>query len=481
MISQNNSKTSLEEIHNIEQVRNQIADSVLISASLIGFISLVLTIINSLESGWKIETIGFSILVFIIAGLAIFRKHVPYHVKTLVIIIALYSAGLFNLIGWGLIGSSGIWFIVMILLSMIFYDTRSGLISYGLVVVTLAVVSIALSMNILSFDVDFNAYARSETAWLSYMVLIVLVSALTVASVGRVITVLQQQLAQFRQRSDELAQRTDEFTTEMKKREEAEASLAQVVEQLKELDNLKDNFIDSASHELRTPVANIQLYHQLIAMKPEKQAEYMAILKKETDRLSYIIEQMIHASSDHYDMALTTMVDIDLKHLVTQLFSEEKESLADNQINLTLPESVDEFIILAAPEHIYRALGNLVDNAVKYTPSDGSIVVDVYRDNHGEQEMVGVMIRNTGDCPSESERKTIFDRFVRGESSLKQGIPGAGLGLSIARQIVEKYNGRIEFSCDTIVESLTFTMWLPPVVPMAEILSDDNPLPVTSI
>ncbi len=463
-----------EELDSMQIVRNQIVDAVLILAGIMGVISLGLFIMSSPDIIRSAEGIGLIALTGIVAGLAVYRRRVPYKLKALLIIIAIYGAGLLNLINHGLIGSNSIMFIVVILFSMIFYDNRSGFIAFAIVVISLIIASISLNAGILSFDLDFDVYARSQTSWVSRMVLITLVSALILASLGRILGVLQQQLSRLQQHSNEL-------TLEMKKREEAEARLAEAIGQLKELDHLKDNFIDSASHELRTPVANIQLYHQLIGMKPEKQAEYMQTLKKETDRLSYIIEQMIHASSDNYDMTLTTLVDIELQHLVKQLFKEEADILAAKQIRLTLPEGEDEYIIMAAPEHIYRALSNLVDNAVKYTPAEGQILVDMQRATHGKQEMLGVMIRNTGECLSDAERKTIFDRFVRGETSLKEGVPGAGLGLSIARQIVEKYRGRIELACDEIDGKLAFTVWLPPVVPMAEILSDDNPVPETSI
>src|SRR5690606_22029276 len=112
------------------------------------------------------------------------------------------------------------------------------------------------------------------------------------------------------------------------------------------------------------------------------------------------------------------------------------QSIADCHISLNLPDTTEQFVILASPEHIERAIGNLVDNAVKYTPRNGKIDVQMRCDE--VQNMVGIEIQNTSTCPSEIERTMIFERFVRGENSLQMGVPGAGLGLSITDQISQK-------------------------------------------
>lgn len=481
MTSDNKSESSGEQSHRIQEVRHEIADAILVLSGLIGFVSLGLTILNGLELGWQVEITGLVLVVLCITSFAVFRKYLSYHIKTTTIITLAYAIGLLNFLGWGLIGTGTTAFVLVVLLSMIFYDTRYGLLSYGVIIVSMAGITIAVKSGWLIFNVNFELYAYSDSAWIERALMIALISALLIASLGRIITVLEEQLEKFRQHSDELTELTGELVTEMKKRGEVEMTLAQVIDNLKDLDHLKDNFIDSVSHELRTPISNIQLYHQLLAMNPAKKDEYFDTLKKETTRLSYIVEQLIQASSDHYDMELTTMLDIDLKSLVVALFKPHKEMLVEGQISLTLPATDEGFITLAAPEHIDRVLGNLVDNALKYTPPDGSIIVKLQRDDSSEPRTVGVSIQNTGDCLTEYERKTIFDRFVRGESSLKQGIPGAGLGLSIARQIVEKYGGRIDFRCDETSGMLIFTMWLPSIMPIAEFLASKSPLPAPSI
>lgn len=480
MTSHDKNPSYSEQFNKIQNVRNQIVDIILILSAIIGFITILLTIINGLEIGWIAENNVLILMISCTITFAIFRKKLPYDTKAIVIIVLIYFAGVINFIGWGLIGSGATFFILMVLLSMIFYDIRVGLISYALTILTIAGIIFAMQCGWLRFNIDFEAYAYSGSAWASRAMIIILASALLVVALGRIIAVMREQLEQFREHSDELAQRTKELTNEVKKREETETALAEVVEHLKDLDNLKDNFIDSVSHELRTPIANIQLYHQLLAMNPSKSKEYMKTLKEETERLAHIVEQLIQATSDDYDMALSTMVDIELKSLVMSLFEQHEEALAENQISLSLPSTDEKFIILAAPEHIYSSLNKLVDNAVKYTNSGGEIIVDLCRDDSSEPAMINLSIQNTGDCPSEYEQKNLFDRFVRGEASLQRGIPGAGLGLSIARQIVEKYGGHIDFSCDSITGTLTFTVCLPSIIPLPESLASENPPPVPS-
>lgn len=466
-------KQDSSQLNPIQSVREQIVNAVLLIGSLIGIISIGLSFYLSLITGWQYENVILLLVVLYIITLTILRKRIPYHIKSITSLACIYLVGIFNLTGWGLISSASVWFITTVLLSVIFYNARTGIFAYIVIAITLALSGLAVHMHWLEFDVDFTAYSIEDLAWLSRILIILLVSALVVVSVERILTNFRQQLEESRRQTEELARHSEALSLEMQKRAEAERALAEAIDELKDLDYLKDAFIDNVSHELRTPIANIQLYHQLLGMKPEKSKDYLKTLKTETRRLSYIVEQMLYASGDESDLELSTMVDIDLYQLASGLLKQYQGEIRDKQIKLSLPDTTESYLVPASSDHIDRVLLNMVDNAVKYTPHSGEIKIAMFRDDSNPIVLVGLCIQNTGDCPLEKDRERLFERFVRGESALKMAVPGAGLGLSICRQVASKYGGRVDLDCDSEAGVLSFTLWLP-----SELQLDDTSIPL---
>lgn len=446
---------------NITNVRIQIVDSILLLGTLLGLIYLGLFLFTTPFELWLFSDVIFLGIILAWGSITLFKNKIHYTFKAMIIIGLMYVTAVFNVVGWGLIGSNSVWLILVVLMSITLFSRHAGLIAYAVVVATVAIIALLVRLDILVFSVDFEAYAISDARWLSRSILIILICAMIVASVGRVLDILSQQLREFQQNSDELAQRQTELSDEVQKRQTTELALADAVTHLKDLDRLKNNFIDSVSHELRTPLANIQLYHQLLAMNPNKAKDYLETLKVETERLNHIVEQMIHASSDEYNMQLSTMIEVELGDIIQRLFDEHTETLTRRKLRLQLPLIDRPYLTLAAPEHIYRAVGNLVDNAVKYTPENGNIIVSMFANENTQPPIVGLSISNTGNCPSEHEKTQMFERFVRGKSSLELGVAGAGLGLPISKQILEKYNGFIRLKYED--EMLSFTIGLPAI------------------
>lgn len=460
----------------VRDVQNQIADAILLIGVIVGIAGMVL--IWGLNPSWGAEMIGFGILTMVLTITGIARKSVSYRIKTGIVIVTVYSAGVLNLISWGVVGAASLWFVLTVLLSMIFHNLRVGLIVYGIVAITLAVISTLFQLDMLLFVSDLEMYLTSTSWWFARILMTLIVCAMIVVIIGRVITVLQSQLGQSRRIGGELEQRTQDLVDEVQKRKQAEQALADVIVELQTLDSLKDNFIDGVSHELRTPLANIQLYHQLLGMKPDKMQSYLPTLTKETERLSHIVEQMLYASTDYDNLQMMTMVDIDLLKLVHKQMDENEERIAEKNLIVDLPPIDKQYITLAAPEHIYRAVNNVVDNAIKYTPTGGQISVSIKEQISDSQRMISLSVANTGECPSDDERKLLFERFYRGKSSLNMGVAGAGLGLPITQQILAQYGGSIGFHCtDNMIK---FTIQMESVVPMEQLLTDDSKLPSSS-
>jgi signal transduction histidine kinase len=204
----------------------------------------------------------------------------------------------------------------------------------------------------------------------------------------------------------------------------------------------------------------------------ERQAEYMATLRRETDRLSALIEQLLSIS--HLDSRQVEFYprSTDINSLVDVLVVDRARMIGRKGIGLKVNTAENLPRTLVDPQLIIQALTNLLTNAMNYTPPGGGIVIETQRRFWKNQPWVTLEVRDTGPGISESEKNRIFDRFYRGLTGRASGIPGTGLGLSISKEIIERHGGRITVE-SKIGEGASFIVWLP-LVPDAETKSGED-------
>lgn len=226
-------------------------------------------------------------------------------------------------------------------------------------------------------------------------------------------------------------------------------------ERLQKLSDLKDQFVSNISHELRTPLANFKLFLQLLPHRPDKQEHYLETLRRETARLESIIEEMIAISDIDSGHRQRTAVDL---NEIVRVYVNDRMAFAENkQIDLAL-DAVGEPLILEADPHLLeRVVGVLVMNALQYTPSGGAVTVETL----GIEGEVGFRVRDTGPGIPGEELPYLFDRFYRGAIGTQMGVSGSGLGLAMARRIVQQMDGVIEVDPGGNEIGATFTVRLP--------------------
>lgn len=218
---------------------------------------------------------------------------------------------------------------------------------------------------------------------------------------------------------------------------------------------LRNDFINSYSHEFKTPIASINGFASLVLEKQlpeEEQKEYLKIIVDESARLSNLATSTILLSKL---TAQTIVTDIEEYDLGEQL-RECSVILSGTWLkkNMNFDVSLASVMYKGNKEMMQHMWINLLDNAVKYTPEGGNITV-IVREENG---YAIVKIRDTGEGISKDIQKSLFDPYFQGDSSHSR--QGLGLGLSIVKRIVELCNGTISVR-STVGEGSEFTVILP--------------------
>ncbi len=210
--------------------------------------------------------------------------------------------------------------------------------------------------------------------------------------------------------------------------------------ELSELDQLKTDFIAIASHELRTPLSVILGYVSFLRedASPEMSEQFDSVLQAAVHLRSLIQDMLNLRYVDAGDMALD-LEEMDLAQLLREMdMQKDQTAVAKRQmIAVTLPlEPVPVMIDRAMIEVI---LTNLIDNAVKFTPQEGQVQIELQR--KGEEAWFSISDNGVGIPQDQLDR--IFGRFYQVESPLRRHHEGMGLGLSIAKELIDLHNGRI--------------------------------------
>jgi signal transduction histidine kinase len=206
--------------------------------------------------------------------------------------------------------------------------------------------------------------------------------------------------------------------------------------------NRQQRFVADASHELRTPLAVMQTHTEMLLRYPkhtiEEESEHISVILKEQRR-------MISLVSDLLTLARSESNQLQIRHqyfLLDQTINEmlEHYCLFAEMKNININSSVEKQIpFLGDEERIRQLLVILLDNAIKYTPEQGKITVTCRQQRHFAE----ISIKDTGMGISKQDLPLIFDRFYRGDKVRSRSEGGYGLGLSIAKWIVEAHKGDI--------------------------------------
>jgi two-component system phosphate regulon sensor histidine kinase PhoR len=233
------------------------------------------------------------------------------------------------------------------------------------------------------------------------------------------------------------------------------------ITEMKQLDQMKDEFISIAAHELRTPLTAIKGYAELLDRRLSAQAgregdrKSLGIIRKQTERLSGLVNEMLDVSRIEGGRLQLNSEPFDLSALATEVVNNLRVSTTTHILSLAAEPAIEAFGDTARIEQV---LINLISNAITYSPEGGEIGVRAWVE--GERACVSVSDQGIGIAPDELPH--LFDRFYRAPSAGTMRSGGMGLGLYICQEIITRHGGTIR--ADSVAGAgSTFTFTLPQV------------------
>jgi len=211
---------------------------------------------------------------------------------------------------------------------------------------------------------------------------------------------------------------------------------------VEDLSRLKDEFLSIASHELRTPVTSIKGYTQLAKTLIRENdlgtsEEYLDIALDQIDRMSRLILELLDVSRIETGRLEIRRDPILWPNFVRDVVHRHHTAVSDRRFHVNVPD--EKKIVNGDRDRLEQVLGNLLENAVKYSPDGSEIFVNV--EDKGENIVTSVSDRGIGIPPDELQQ--VFERFHRGRQVSSTNYGGLGLGLYITKQIIERHAGSI--------------------------------------
>jgi signal transduction histidine kinase len=229
--------------------------------------------------------------------------------------------------------------------------------------------------------------------------------------------------------------------------------------QIREVERMRDDFFHGIIHELRTPLATILMYARLLregkAQEKEKADRFLGVIERESDRLQKMVRQMLQLAKMESREFQRSPELVQLN----PIFQEMLPPLIDRATGkgLTFRQRIEPDLpeVMASQEGVYLILKNLIENAIKFTPS-GTVLVDAWH----EDNMIYVSVKDSGIGIPLQALPNLFGRFFRSQTAVERGIAGTGLGLYMVKESVQRINGTIDVVSQD-GEGTMFTLRLP--------------------
>jgi len=270
--------------------------------------------------------------------------------------------------------------------------------------------------------------------------------------------IVKQRTAQLNNSINKLKELNKSLEIEIKKRIEGETKIKNALKKEKELNELKTKFLSMVSHEFKTPLSGILTSTMLLSKyqlndQQDKRDKYISTIANKVHYLNNILNDFLSLERLNSDKVAYKFSTFNLSKIFNEVVYNANMLLKRGQ-KINIPNNIDEYILYQDEMFLELALSNLINNAVKYSPQNTSIDIEVAAKNKNLE----FKIIDQGIGIPENDQKYIFNRYFRAENALNS--QGTGIGLNIVKSHLENLGGSIQFSSKENVGS-TFTFELP--------------------
>ena len=239
----------------------------------------------------------------------------------------------------------------------------------------------------------------------------------------------------------------------------------QNVAALKEAEDLKDEFVGIAAHELRTPLAALKGFADMLLLQTRRghgpplagwQQEALEEIKQATERLVTLTEDLLDVTRLQAGRLQLHPVPTNVVGLVERAAALLQQTTTRHQLQVNAPPTA--LVAEIDPERMGQVFTNLIGNAIKYSPEGGDIIISIWEEKAAQ--LVGISVQDRGIGIPQHQHAQIFGRFMRADNATAWGISGTGLGLYLCRELIEQHGGRLWFESQEGAGS-TFSLTLP--------------------
>ena len=234
-------------------------------------------------------------------------------------------------------------------------------------------------------------------------------------------------------------------------------------EKAEEMNRLKSVFLTNMSHELRTPMVGILGFAQILKedLKKPDEVEMADLLIKSGKRLLNTLESILDFSQLESNQVYINSIQINVSERIDSLIQNFNDHLNEKKLKLTCKYN-KSMKVIADDRLINQVLNNIIDNAIKFTPK-GEISIETYEVVENNLSWGVIKISDTGIGISKEKQKIIFEDFRQASEGKRRNFEGNGLGLTVAKKIVEMSNGYITLESD-LGKGSSFSIYLPAVI-----------------
>jgi len=234
---------------------------------------------------------------------------------------------------------------------------------------------------------------------------------------------------------------------------------AQLIKRLQEEDEAKAELIQTLAHELKTPITSMITFCEILldSNLSDQQKHFVRLIKQDSERYGRLVQKALSFSWIEAGKMKPNIQEMSLQKVAQHCISIFAEVAKEKNIKLEMKDNVQDAIISADRDLIIEVMMNLLGNALKFTPKGGEVALEL----NDEDEHFLVNVMDTGTGISEEAQKYVFDKFYQGDPVAYPGaVSGSGLGLTIAKYIVEAHSGMISVK-SKLSEGSTFSFILP--------------------